>query len=124
MKLMQQSQVLNTPKLTEVFTTTTGTVFQCDCESCWYIDFGGNLARFDYRCLLLLKKAVYNINVEELLLKSAKSADIEIVFICASDHCYVLDTMQIIALKELLEGTFAMLELNHIIYDALYRLAV
>lgn len=124
MKLMQESHTLIDLKLTEVFTTTMGAVFQCDHESCWYIDFGGTLARFDYRCLLLLKKSIYNINVEKLLLKSAKSADIEIVFICASDHCYVLDTLEIIAMKELLEGAFAMLELNHIIYDRLYRLAI
>jgi len=111
-------------KLDEVFTTASGSVYQSDCENCWYIDFAGKVARFDYRCLLLLKKAVYNINIEALLLKNAKSADIEIVFICASDHCFVLTTLEIIAMKELLEGTFTMLELNHIIYDRLYRRSV
>jgi len=111
-------------KLAEVFTTSKGSVHQCDKENCWYIDFGGKVNRFDYRCLLKLKKAVYLIDIEALLLKSERSADIEIVFICACDHCYILDTLQIIAMKELLEGTFAMLELNHIIHDCLYRLAV
>jgi hypothetical protein len=110
--------------LTEVFKTASGSIHQSDKEGCWYVDFGGKLARFDYRSLLLLKKSVYNINIEELLLKSTKSADIEIVFICACDHCYVLDTMEIIAMKELLQGTFVMLELNHIIHDRLYRRAV
>jgi len=84
----------------------------------------GKLARFDYRCLLKLKKAVYHIDVEAILLKSGRSADIEIVFICACDHSYILTVLEIIALKELLQGTFTMLELNHIIYDRLYRLAV
>ncbi len=111
-------------KLQEVFSTKSGSVSQCDQENCWYIDFAGKVSRFDYRCLLLLKKAVYNIEVETLLLKNAQSADIEIVFICASDHFYVLSTLEIIALKELLQGTFTMLELNHIIQDRLYRLAV
>jgi hypothetical protein len=114
----------NQVKLQEVFSTKSGSVSQCDKENCWYIDFAGKVSRFDYRCLLLLKKAVYNIDIETLLLKNAKSADIEIVFICASDHFYVLSTLEIIALKELLQGTFTMLELNHIIQDRLYRLAV
>lgn len=111
-------------KLTEVFKTKAGGIYQCDSENCWYVDFAGKLNRFDYRCLLKLKKAVYHIDVEAILLKSGKSADIEIVFICACDHSYVLSVMEIIALKELLQGTFTMLELNHIIYDRLYRLPV
>jgi len=104
----------NQVKLYEVFSSRSGSVSQCDRENCWYIDFAGKVSRFDYRCLLLLKKAVYNIDIEALLLKNAKSAD----------HFYVLSTLEIIALKELLQGTFTMLELNHIIQDRLYRLAV
>lgn len=108
-------------KHTEVFQTTHGAVFQSDRESCWYIDFAGKTARFDYRCLMKLKKAVYALDIEALLLRSDKSPDLEIVFICACDHCYVLTLLQIIAFRELLEGTFAMLELNRIIHDRVYR---
>jgi hypothetical protein len=111
-------------KITEVFTTAFGGMYQSDSENCWYVNFANKLNRFDYRCLLKLKKAVYNIDVEAILLKSNKSADIEIVFICACDHTYILSVMEIIRLRELLQGAFTMLELNHIIYDRLYRLAV
>lgn len=122
---MQRETLLqDEQQLTEVFTTTSGGVYQSDSESCWYVDFAGKLNRFDYRCLLKLKKAVYNIDVEAILLKSGKSADIEIVFICACDHTYILSVVEIVRLKELLQGAFTMLELNHIIYDRLYRLAV
>jgi hypothetical protein len=118
-------QTLNLPKInfTEVFSTYDGAIYQSDSESCWYIDFAGKLARFDYRNLLKLKKAVYQIDIEGLLLNSTKSADLEIIFICACDHCYVLTLLQIIKMKELLQGTFAMLELNHIIFDRLHRIA-
>jgi hypothetical protein len=118
-------QTISAPStLHEVFATKSGSVSQCDQQNCWYIDFAGKVSRFDYRCLLLLKKAVYNIDVEALLLKNTKSADIEIVFICASDHFFVLNALEIIAMKELLQGAFTMLELNHIIQDRLYRLAI
>lgn len=119
---MQQTLPLPSAVFTEVFSTKNGAIYQSDTENCWYIDFAGKLARFDYRNLLKLKKAVYQIDIEDLLLNSSKSADLEIIFICACDHCYVLSLIQIIKLKELLQGTFTMLELNHIIYDRLHRI--
>lgn len=119
---MQPTLSLPSVLFTEVFSIEKGAIYQSDNEGCWYIDFAGKLARFDYRNLLKLRKAVYQINIEELLLNSNKSADVEIIFICACDHCYVLSLIQIIKLKELLEGTFTMLELNHIIFDRLHRI--
>jgi hypothetical protein len=107
--------------LTEVFHTANGIVFQSDSENCWYVDFAGKLARFDYRCMMKLKKAVYGIDIESLLMNPEKTADLEIVFICACDHCYVITLLEIIAFKELLQGTFVMLELNHILHDRLFR---
>lgn len=111
-----------TPTFTEVFTTKNGGIYQCDEERCWYVDFAGKLARFDYRNLLKLQKAVYNVDIEGILLDTSKTPDVQIIFICACDHCYVLSLMQIVALKEILQGTFVMLELNNIIHDRLYRI--
>ena len=107
---------------TKVFGNYAGTIYQSDVESCWYVEFAGKTARFDYRNILKLKKAVYQIDIEALLLNSEKAADLEILFICACDHCYVLSLLEIIALKDLLQGTFVMLELNHIIQDRLVRI--
>jgi len=108
----------------DVFSTTQGAIYQCDEERCWYVDFAGKVAKFDYRCLLKLKKAVYNVDIEQKLLTSSKDADVEIIFICACDHCYILSLLQIIALKELMEGTFVMLQLNSILQDKLYRIVI
>jgi len=119
---MQQTITLPAIHFTEVFSTKNGAIYQSDSENCWYIDFAGKLARFDYRNLLKLKKAVYQIDIEEMLLNSDKAPDLEIIFICACDHCYVLSILQIIKLKDLLQGTFTMLELNHILYDRLHRI--
>jgi hypothetical protein len=119
---MQQTLSLPSIQFNEVFSTKNGAIYQSDSEGCWYVDFDGKLARFDYRNLLKLKKAVYQIDIEGLLLNSTKSADLEIIFICACDHCYVLSLIQIIKLKEILQGTFTMLELNHIIFDRLHRI--
>jgi hypothetical protein len=120
---MQQTTTVPSIIFTEVFSTKDGAIYQSDSEGCWYIDFAGKLARFDYRNLLKLKKAVYQIDIEGKLLNNGPSADVEIIFICACDHCYVLSLLQIIKLKELLQGSFVMLDLNHIIFDRLHRIA-
>lgn len=104
-----------------VYGNQSGNVYQSDQEKCWFIDFAGKLARFDYRNILKLKKIIYQIDIEALLMSSDKSGDLEIIFICACDHCYVLSLLEIIAMKDLLQGTFVMLELNHIIEDRLRR---
>jgi hypothetical protein len=121
-----QNVVTTAPSVqfTEVFQTRKGVVFQSDRENCWYIDFVGKLARFDYRSIMKLRKAIYAIDIEALLLNSEISPDLEIVFICACDHCYVLTLLEIIDFKQLLEGTFVMLELNRIIHDRVYRLSI
>ena len=119
---MQETLINDDLTMTEVFKTNAGAIYQCDDERCWYVDFAGKLAKFDYRCLLKLRKAVYHVDIEQTLLDSTKAPDVEIIFICACDHCYVLTLLQIIALKEILEGTFVMLELNNIIHDRLFRI--
>ena len=108
------------PMWTDVFGTKAGAIYQSDAERCWYVDFAGKVAKFDYRCLLKLKKAVYNVDIEAKLLDSSKDPDVEIIFICACDHTYILTLLQIIALKEVLEGTFVMLQLNQILHDKIY----
>lgn len=119
---MQNTAIASPIHFEEVFSTAQGSIYQSDSENCWYIDFAGKLARFDYRNLLKLQKSIYSIDIEQILLNSDQSADVEIIFICACDHCYVLSLLQVIALKELLQGTFVMFELNHIIQDRLFRL--
>ncbi|WP_158826696.1 hypothetical protein [Mucilaginibacter lacusdianchii] len=108
----------------EVFATKAGAVYQCDREGCWYIDFADKLVKFDYRNLLKLKSSIYRVDIEMLLLDNSKSPEIEMVFICACNTCYILNLLQIISLKELLEGTFVMLELNKIIHDRLNRIVI
>jgi hypothetical protein len=108
-------------QVAEVFKTEYGTVYQDDAAKRWVIDFAGKQAAFDYRCLLKLRDRIYNIDIEAKLF-NPKASDFEIIFICACDHTYVLSLIQIVTLRELLQGTFVMLELNQIIHNTLYRI--
>lgn len=108
-------------QLTEVFRTTAGVVFQSDNEECWYVNFGGKVARFNYSSLFRLKKAVEGVSIEKMLLDPAKGNDFEIISLSAGDHFYVLSAIEILAFKELLHGAFVMLKLNHLLKDCLSR---
>lgn len=107
--------------LHEVFSTNSGTVFQSDTERCLYLDFGGKKAAFKYPCLLRLKRKVEAVDIEQMLI-NPYAADTELISVTACEHCYVLDALEILALKELLQGAFVMFQLNHIIKDCLQRI--
>lgn len=107
--------------LLEVFNTNAGTIYQSDRENCLYLDFACKQYKLSFQTLNDLKKTIDKIDLEHLCTHMLH-ADIEIFFI--KEHCFLLTGLQVIALKELLQGTFAMFQLNHIIKDCLDRLIV
>jgi len=108
----------------EIFSTPNGTVFQCDKKRCLGVDFGGHLTEFKLPCFLALKNLVDKIDLDEMVLNPSKSSDIEIISPCGSERCYVLTLPQLIEFKELLAGARVMLQLNSILHERLYRIAV
>ncbi len=115
---------IQTTGLHEVFQTDAGCVYQSDKENCLYLNFSGKMARFEYATLIKLRNTIKKINIDNMLLNPCRIADIEIISVAQSDHYYILSALEILALKDLLEGTFVMFQLNHIIKDSLYRLVV
>jgi hypothetical protein len=111
-----------TAGLHEVFQTDAGCVHQSDNENCLYLTFSGKVARFEYATLIKLRNTVKKINIDNMLLNPCRIADIEIISVAQSDHYYILSALEILALRDLLEGTFVMFQLNHIIKDSLHRL--
>jgi len=109
-------------QLVSVFSNTHGSIYQSDKLNCFYVDFGGKFARYNCLSLQKLKAVVEQIDVEALLLNTRK-ANFELVTFNGCEHIYLLSALEIIALKDLLHGTFTMFKLNHIISDCLYRLA-
>ena len=109
--------------LHEVFKTGTGIVYQSDSERCLLIDFAGSICKFTYPQAVRLKKIVEDVDVETILL-DVNSASLEIITLHGCDNVYILSVLQIIELKELLQGAFVMFELNNIVKDCLCRITV
>lgn len=108
----------------EIFRTENGCVYQCDRSRCFVVDFGGYSTWYKIPCFFALKKLVDSIDLEAKLLNPGKSADIEIISPCGSERCYVFTFSQLLEFKELLAGARVMLQLNSILHERLYRVAV
>ncbi|HEY9488746.1 MAG TPA: hypothetical protein VIQ51_10450 [Chryseosolibacter sp.] len=108
----------------EIYRTQNGCVYQCDKKRCFGIDFGGYMTEYKLPCFFALKKLVENIDLDEMALDSSHASDIEIISPCGSERCYVLTLSELIEFKELLSGARVMLQLNSILHERLYRIAV
>lgn len=108
-----------TTHLSEVFSTIHGCVSQCDYKRRLVLSFGGGDLTLSFQELSDLKKRLDLFDIEDMLL-NPRHPDIEIILL--KDNCLILSTLQIIVLKELLQGAFVMFRLNHMISDCLHRL--
>lgn len=86
--------------------------YQCDRGRCFYIDFGHKQVKLSFCQLLALRQKVQAIDLTTHFDKEMNSNGIEILSLCNREHLFILDTHQVIELKELVRATFGMLELN------------
>src|SRR3546814_12003566 len=119
---MELSDITST-SLEEVFSTSAGTVYQSDAERCLYLDFAGKRTSLNILCLIRLKTAVDQVDIDNMLL-DATSPDLEVISICACELGFVLTATGVLALLELLQWTTVKLNLNHLIRECFYRLPV
>lgn len=113
-----------TTHLKELFATPHGAVYQCDKEGKFHLEFAGQNTSFKFPCFFALRKRVNQIDVAKMLSNPDTSADVEIICPCGSNRVFVLNVVEIIQLKELLNGAKVMMELNSILFERLYRVAV
>lgn len=111
-------------QLREIYRTAQGCVYQSDEKRCFLVDFGGCMTEFKLPCFFALKRLVDKIDLAEMALDPSGASDVEIISPCGVDRCYVLTLPELVEFKELLAGTRVMLQLNSILHERLYRLAV
>lgn len=89
--------------------------YQCDLKRCFVIDFGHKSVSLTFCQLLCLRNKVNAMDLAAHFDEAQNSAGIEILTLCNRQHLFILDTHQVIALKELIKNTFAALELHSVI---------
>ena len=96
-----------------VFATKNGYIEQSDRLHCYFLHFNGTTYKMAPCALIALRAKLHSYNLDELLLGDDDLA-LEIVPVCNRDRFLLLDLSDLIELKELITGTFVMLELNSI----------
>ncbi|GAB2760800.1 hypothetical protein [Salinimicrobium soli] len=89
--------------------------YQCDLDRCFYIDFGHKQVKLTLCQLLSIRQKVKAIDLSSHFDKDLNYNGIEILTLCNREHLFILDTLQIIDLKQLLKATFGVLELNTLV---------
>lgn len=77
-------------------------------------DFNQKLVNLSFCQLLAFREKVKNIDLETHFNGDNKHG-IEIISLCNREHLFVFNTIEVIDLKEFIQGTFAMGELNSLV---------
>ncbi len=113
----------NYSQLIEVFSTEHGTVYQCNRNNNFVVEFAGNCSAFKTGNFLDFTRRVNAINLSEMAKNTSRHADIVILMLHYTERCFVLTMKDVIRLKELLCGAKAMIELNSIVNECLRQYA-
>ncbi|WP_047247182.1 hypothetical protein [Maribacter thermophilus] len=84
------------------------TFFQSKTEKCFYIDFGQKVVGFRFCELLSLRQKIWAINIETHF-DGANIHGFEILSLCNKEHFFILNTLEVLDLKDLLSGAFYIL---------------
>ena len=103
--------------LTEVFSTTKGSIYQCDVTNSFIVEFAGTTSRFNVKQFIDFKKVISQINLQVMLERIEKEFDLELIYLPQTDKLYTLNVCEAYHLQELLAGAKAMLELNSILHE-------
>lgn len=93
--------------------------YQCDSTRCFRIDFGQKSYRLTFCQLLALRQKVKAIDLDAHFDDTRNSSGIEILSLCNREHILILETLQVVDLKDLLKATFGVMELNALVSTSL-----
>ena len=97
-----------------IFETNRGRIVQSDQLHCYFLHFNDISFKLAPCALIALKAKIHSFDLPSLLLGD-EDFGIEVLPICNRDRFLILDLEELIALKELIDGAFVMLELNSIV---------
>ena len=96
----------------DVFRTERGAVYQCDATQRLILEFWDTHTALSIRDFTLFRRMVQTIDLRQMALSTDSAYDVEILTLPRSERCYVLTLCEVVHLRELLNGTQLMLELN------------
>ena len=102
-----------------VFETSVNSVTQCDRSEKFVLHFLAQPIELKLCELIALKRKIENIDLATLV--SSQGPDIEVLYLSNQHPLLLLSIYEVLELRDLLTGTFTMLELNSLIHKSIYR---
>lgn len=90
------------------------TSYQCDRGRNFIFEFEHKVIKLSFCQLLAFRQKVKNINLDTHF-NGENNHGLEFVFLCNREHMFIFNTHEIIELKEFIQGTFQLLELNSLV---------
>ncbi len=103
----------------EVYVTDHGAVYQCSRQNCYWLAFAGTTTAFKVGDFFAFKKKIDGIDLSEMIINPARTADFTIVMPFRTPRCFVLDVSDVLNLRELLDGAKFMITLNSVVSECL-----
>lgn len=101
----------------EIFRTEKGTVYQCDATQRLILDFWDTHTALSTRDFAQFRRMVNTVDVRQMALSTESAYDVEVLTPPRSERCYVLTLCEVVHLRELLNGSQLMLELNSMLRE-------
>ncbi|GAA4278983.1 hypothetical protein [Aquimarina mytili] len=89
--------------------------YQSTEDRCFYLDFGHKMVKLSFCQLLSLRYKAKQLSSHDNLEYMLNHADVTLLTFCDKEHVVLLDTLQVLDFAELIQGTFAMMELNSVL---------
>ena len=95
-----------------IFQSTYYTLYQATNERCFYIDFGQKTIRMPFCQLLSLRHKVMSIDIADHFDSDLNTHGLEVLTLCNKEHLFILNTLEILDLKNLVEHGFLAIGLS------------
>lgn len=95
-----------------IFQSTYYTLYQANKERCFYLDFGQKTVRMSLCQLLSLRHKVMSIAIEDHFDSELNTHGFEVLMLCNKEHLFILNTLELLDLKHLVENGFMAIGLS------------
>ncbi len=101
--------------MTVLFESQFFTSYQAEKGRYFIFDFNHKMIKLSFCQLLAFRQKVKEIDLEKHF-TGENEHGMEILLLCNREHMFIFNTLEVIDLKQFVKGTFAMLELNSLVY--------
>ncbi|MEX0315052.1 MAG: hypothetical protein AB3N18_12820 [Allomuricauda sp.] len=95
-----------------IYRSTYYTLYQSEGERCFYIDFVQKVVRVSFCQLLALRHKVISIPIEDHFDSDLNKHGFELLQLCNKEHLFILNTFEVLDLKELVTNGFMLLGIS------------